>query len=464
MTESAFPLLIKNDSFPKRMESISCTDLLRTVPGRRQVYSALWNNRNVIVKVFSHRICARRHVKREWEGLSKLTKLGTNSPKPLFYGKTEDGLWVLALEKIVGSSTVLDAFQKTKDPAKKLDLLVLVCKELAKQHIKGILQKDLHLGNFLLVDDKVFLLDVARMRFLLREVDKKTSISQLAMLARYLRTNEPGAIEKLCQEYFNIRGWCYGKADEMLLQERMGEHRERDVKEGLKKCLRTSKRYLRIKTAKYLAVFDREFCLEAEPFDFIKQIDALMDKGRILKNGNTCFVSRLTWNGKDVVVKRYNHKGFVHSLCHTIKKSRAWRGWLHAHRLRMLRIPTPKPLAYIEQRKQKLVWRSYLVTEYVEGQRLHDFLRDSKTGEEERSRVTEQIAELLDKLAKYKITHGDLRHSNILVTDNKSMITDLDGMRAHKLEWLFKIKRYKDIARLEKDRQAEKKSSNRPLF
>ncbi len=457
MTEIAFPLLIKNASSRKRTESVSCTDLLRTVPGRRQVYGALWNNRSVIVKVFSHRISARRHVKREWEGLSKLTKLGSNSPKPLFYGKTEDGQWVLVLEKIVGSSTVLDAFQKTKDSAKKRDLLVLVCKELAKQHRKGVLQKDLHLGNFLLVNDKVFLLDVAQMRFLQREVDKKTSISQLAMLARYLRASELGAIEKLCQDYFNVRGWRYSKADEMLLQEQMSEHRERDVKEGLKKCLRTSKSYQRINTAGYIAVFDRDFCLGVEPFDFIEQIDALMNEGQILKNGNTCYVSRLTWNGKDVVVKRYNHKGFVHSLCHTIKKSRAWRGWLHAHRLRILRIPTPKPLAYIEQRKQKLVWRSYLVTEYVDGQKLDDFLQDSKTGKEERSRVTKQIAELLDKLAKYKITHGDLRHSNILIADNESMITDLDGMRIHKLEWLFRIKRHKDIARLEKDRQVEKK-------
>jgi tRNA A-37 threonylcarbamoyl transferase component Bud32 len=444
MTEIAFPLLIKDASSRKRVESVSCTDLLRTIPGRRQVYSALWNNRSVIVKVFSHRFSARRHVKREWEGLSKLTKLGANSPKPLFYGKTEDGRWVLVLEKIVGSSTVLDAFRKTKDTAKKRDLLVLVCKELAKQHIKGVLQKDLHLGNFLLIDGKVFLLDVAQMRFLLREVDKKTSISQLAMLARYLRTNEHGATGKICREYFNVRGWRLEKADETFLLKQITAHRKKDVKKGFKKCLRTSKNYLRIKKAGYLAVFDRDFCLGAEPFDFIEQIDALMNEGKILKNGNTCYVSRLTWNGKDVVVKRYNHKGFVHSLCHTIKKSRAWRGWLHAHRLRILRIPTPKPLAYIEQRKQKLVWRSYLVTEYIEGRRLYDFLRDSKTSEEERSRVTKQIAELLDKLAKYKIIHGDLKHTNILITDSGPVLADLDAMKAHKLRWIYNIRRVKE--------------------
>ena len=114
-------------------------------------------------------------------------------------------------------------------------------------------------------------------------------------------------------------------------------------------------------------------------------------------------ILQVTWNDNDIVVKRYNHKGLVHSLRHTIKRSRARRGWLHAHRLRMLQIPTPKPLAYIEQRKHKLVWKSYLVTEYVAGQKLYDFLRDSNITEEEHSKVTQQVTELLNKLGKYRI-------------------------------------------------------------
>ncbi len=431
-------------------ESLSCTSLLRVVPGRREVYDALWNDRSVIVKVFSHKISSRRHLKREWEGLNKLTELELSSPKPLFHGKTKDGRLVIVVEKIADSSTVLDVFQKALEPAKKLDLLVLVGKELAKQHTKGVLQKDLHLGNFLLADDKVFLLDPGQMRFLRCEIGKKAGISQLAMLASYLPDSDTTSIEKLHQEYFSARGWHPEKSDEALIQEQITVHRRKGTMKGLKKCLRTNKRHLQLNTGKYLAVFDRNFTLGAEPLDFIEQIDALMDKGEILKNGNTCYVSRLMWNNRDVVVKRYNHKGLIHSLRHTIKKSRARHGWLHAHRLRMLQIPTPKPLAYIEQRKYKLVWKSYLITKYVEGQKLYDFLRDSITGEEEHPTVTQQVGELLDKLGKYRITHGDLKHTNILITDNGPVLTDLDGMKAHKLRWTYQIKRAKDVARFQK--------------
>jgi tRNA A-37 threonylcarbamoyl transferase component Bud32 len=175
-----------------------------------------------------------------------------------------------------------------------------------------------------------------------------------------------------------------------------------------------------------------------------------MDKGQILKNGNTCFVSHLRWNDKDIVIKRYNHKGFIHSLRHTIKGSRARQGWLHAHRLMMLQIPTPKPLAYIEQWKGLLIWKSYLVTEYVDGQQLYHFLQDGSITQQQRSATTQQVMDLLNNLGQYRISHGDLKHTNILITDNGPVLTDLDGMRVHKCNWTCNLRLTKDVDRFTK--------------
>ncbi len=171
-----------------------------------------------------------------------------------------------------------------------------------------------------------------------------------------------------------------------------------------------------------------------------------MNGGQILKKGNTCYVSRISWNGKDIVVKRYNHKGLIHSLRHTIKGSRAKRCWLNGHRLLMLGISTPKPLAFMEEYRGLLVWKSYLVTEYVDGQRLCDFLNNSNVTEEQYSTATQQIRELLDKLEKYRITHGDLKHSNILIMENCPVLIDLDAVKVHKCNWLSKIMRNKNWA------------------
>jgi len=208
--------------------------------------------------------------------------------------------------------------------------------------------------------------------------------------------------------------------------------------------------FSRIFAERHVGVFDKCFYKGTQPSDIIEQMDTLMDKGQVLKNDDTCYVSRVTWNGEDVVVKRFNHKGFIHSLRHTIKKSRARRGWLHANRLVMLHISTARPLAYIEQCKGLLVWKSYLITEYVKGQRFNDFLTDGNVTDEKRSEVTRQVSELVGKLGKYRITHGDLKHTNILITENGPVLMDLDGMKVHRWQLLFRIKRDKDIARLKK--------------
>jgi tRNA A-37 threonylcarbamoyl transferase component Bud32 len=471
MDEFPFQLLIKRDSPNTQTESLLCTALLRAIPGRRQVYDALWNGKSVIVKVFSHKISAKRHLKKEWQGLNLLQSRGLNAPQPLFYGQTENGQQAVVMEKIIDSTTALDAIRKTPDETAKLNLLAQICEELARQHNKGVLQKDLHLGNFLVSPvrnstgripdaaaekgkisngvsgDKVFVLDPGQMRFFSHQISKEKSISQLASLGNCLPTSNTESIARVYKQYFRTRGWHFEKSDEALLQKQLIAHRKRAVKKWVKKCLRTTKRYLKIKTNNFLAVFDKSFCEGDEPLDFIKQIDALMDKGQILKSGHTCFVSRSRWNDKDIVIKRYNHKGFIHSLQHTIKGSRARRAWLHAHRLMTLQIPTPKPLAYIEQRKGPLVWKSYLVTEYVDGQKLYNFLEDGSITQQQRSAVTRQVMDLLNNLGQYRISHGDLKHSNILITNNGPVLTDLDGMKRHKWHWMYRYRQKKDLTR-----------------
>jgi tRNA A-37 threonylcarbamoyl transferase component Bud32 len=421
--------------------------MLRSVPGRREVYDALWGDKPVIVKVFYHKINARRHLNREWKGLSLLAERGLKAPMALLRGQTEDGQWVLVVEKIPDAVTCLDAFNKATDKEQRLNLMLSACRQVAMQNEKGVAQKDLHLGNFLLKDNEFYTLDTAQMIFLRRPLTRSESISQLAFLSSYFADDEE-SLNKLGSDYFGVRDWQFEESDRKKLKREIARLRRRYIRKSLKKSLRTSKRFLRITTKSHIAVFDREFCRGAEPADLIKQIDSFMDGGQVLKRGNTCYVSRIKWNGKDIVIKRYNHKGLIHSLRHTLKGSRARRCWLHGHRLLMLGIATPKPLAFIEQRKDLLLWQSYLVTEYIEGPRLYDFMRDASISEQQRDAVFKQLKETLDTLATYKITHSDLKHSNILITDNGPVLIDLDAIRIHRCGWLHKNSRNKGMATL----------------
>jgi len=447
MNKFPFQLDIERVCGKQRQESLLCTAVLRAIPGRRAVYDAQWGQRSVIAKVFSDRISRGRHLKDEWRGLGLLQERGLSSPEPLFYGQTPDGRVVVVVEKIANSATVLEALEETADNDERVDLLSKVCRELARQHEKGVLQKDLHFGNFLVAGGEVFALDAGRMRFLSRPVGSKRGICQMALLVSSLQAADNRLIQRLCSEYMGVRGWDFEKQDELLFQRRLRFHKTRGVRQGLKKSLRTSRRYVRIKDGGHVGVFDKKFCREAEALDFAARIDGLMKAGKILKDGRTCYVSCLQWNGKDVAVKRYNHKGLIHSLRHTIKRSRARRGWLHGHRLGILNIATPRPLAFIERYRGMLVWKSYLVTEYVEGNNLHEFLCDENVAGRQKSEVCEQIKELLGRLSKHKISHGDLKHTNFLITADGPVLTDLDGMRVHRLGWACKLRQARDLKR-----------------
>ena len=447
MSEFPFQLSITCEHPEKRTELIECTALLRHVPGRRKVFDALWNERNIIVKVFTHKLRARRHLKREWRGLTTLSKSKINTPEPLFFGQTEKGYWAVAVEKISDSSTALEIFNNFDESQKKIELLIMICRELARQHRAGILQKDFHLENFIIANGRIYTLDPGQMQFYKPQVPRRKSISNLALLLLCLNHEDSKSQKMLCREYFQARDLRLLPSDEKLIQKEIELQRKRGIKHGLKKSLRTSKRFLRIETSRFSGVFSKAFCTKSEALDFISTIDDLMAKGRILKNGNTCFVSRLTWNKKDIVIKRYNHKSFTHSFQHTIIKSRARRNWIYAQRLTMLHIPTPKPLAFIERRKGFLVWNSYYVTEYIEGKSLHNILSDPDIPVNQHAAAKTQVEILLDRIGKFHITHGDLKHTNILITENGPVLTDLDAMKAHKSKLLYKRRRAKDIER-----------------
>ena len=445
LSEYPFQLIIKNTYPEGHEESLLCKELLRYLPGKRKVFDAVWNDRDVIVKIFSDKFKAKRHLKREWTGLTNLKNRKLDAPEPLFYGRTENSDWAIVTEKIADSSTALEILEYFDNYNQKIEFLTMICKQLAKQHINGVLQKDLHMENFLLADNKIYTLDPGQITFFEGYVPQNKCISQLAILTLYAPDDNLISRNIIRDEYFKSRGWELNNAIDALFHKQIKIQRNKAIKHALKKCLRSSKRHIRIKTENHVAVFDKSFYQKSEANEFINQLDNFITQEHILKDGNTCFVSRLSWNNHDIVIKRYNHKGFFHSLRHSLKKSRARRVWLNAQKLGMLGIPTAKPLAYIEKKKGFLIWSSYLVTEYMEGSNLYNFLRDESLPEKTRSIITQQLKELLDKLAEHHITHGDLKHSNILITKNGPALTDLDSMRTHRFSWTFKIRRTKDL-------------------
>jgi tRNA A-37 threonylcarbamoyl transferase component Bud32 len=151
------------------------------------------------------------------------------------------------------------------------------------------------------------------------------------------------------------------------------------------------------------------------------------------------------------VVKRYNHRGLWHSFRHTIKGSRARRNWLNAHQLMSLQIATPEPLGYVDQYRGPLLWQSYFVARFIRGVLVHEILRDATVSESQKQRINDMVLTLLRVMAEHGVSHGDMKHTNILCDGTGVVLMDLDAMRIGGIGWLRRRRYRRDVARYQRD-------------
>ncbi|MGE5295357.1 MAG: lipopolysaccharide kinase InaA family protein [Solirubrobacterales bacterium] len=450
MDKPPFTLRIETHSPPGRREEVVCRSLLRTVEGTREVYDATWEKRRVVVKVFMRFGKARRHALREWRGLKELEKRQISAAKPLFWGRSTEG-WVVATDWLADAVTVQERYQTAGTIDDKMWLLAQVVRELARQHDRGVIQKDMHLGNFMIRGREVFALDPAMMRFSRGPIGRTKSIRRVAQLTAILPERDAAAIESVFREYAQARSWSVGPVDLEQLRTAHRRHRDKAIEQGLRKFLRVNRRHQAIRSGPWRGLADRKFAEAAGLEEITNGLDEAMTRGRILKDGRTCFVSRMKLGGTDVVVKRYNYKGLLHSLRHTLKGSRAKRCWLNANRLHLLGIATPHPLAYIDRYQGPLLRCSYFIAEFVDGQPLHRILRDRNVPEDRKQKLIDAVVRTLDQMARHGISHGDLKHTNILCRNDVVILIDLDDMQVHRVSWLRQYRFGRDKARFLRD-------------
>jgi len=215
--------------------------------------------------------------------------------------------------------------------------------------------------------------------------------------------------------------------------------------------LTTGSRILRLELPGYEALFDRRFATEPSALEFVRSLDTLMQQGQVLKTDNATSLSRVLWCGHDTVIKRYNHRSLWHSLRHTLKGSRAKRNWLNAHRLVTLNIATPEPLACVDVYRGPLLWQSYFVARFVSGTLVYTLLRDETVSAAQKQRIHDQVLELLRLLAEHGISHGDMKHTNLLYDGSAVVLMDLDAMRVSGTGWLGRRRHRRDVERYRRD-------------
>ncbi|MDG1582594.1 lipopolysaccharide kinase InaA family protein [Pseudomonas sp. GOM6] len=421
--------------------------LLRVLPGQRYVGQAQWRGRPVLVKLLVGER-AERHYRRELDGARLLAEQDLTTPALLAEVFVEgQGGWLL-FDYLEGAESLWGAWRLVEREAPLSEgqhgVLAEALTAIAGMHARGLWQSDLHLDNLLRQQGQLYLIDGGGVQAETpgQPLSRQRVLENLGVFFAQLPAELEPYLEELLIHYLLANGE-HALPLEALLKE-IAKVRQWRLRDYLKKVGRDCSLFAARVGAFGLRVVRR--AQQAELAPLLDDPDAAIAAGRLLKDGGSATVALVQVGDRLRVLKRYNIKGWGHWLKRFWRPSRAWHSWVEGHRLELLGIATPRPLAVREQRWCWLRSRAWLLTEHCAGEdlltRFAPYL-DSTPPEEE----LQALDQLFAALIRERISHGDCKGTNLFWESGRWTLIDLDAMRQHRSQASFAPAFARDRAR-----------------
>ena len=420
-------------SLDKSDDILICERLLNIISGKRAVFLGRWNNQKVVAKLFFQALQINRHSRREVSGIKALLKANIPTPDLLFFGKTKDkGVGVLLFKYIYPSKDLGELWNTTKNIKEKRNLICKLMVILAKMHQAGIKHLDLHLNNFLIKNDEIYTFDGTSIRWHKKSHSLKLQdrINNLALLFAQFTLPDYFLVYDLYAEYLKASGLKDTKDIFDKLQLRIKRWRRWRIRNYIKLNSRQYSELISRKSFTRFMLCKRAYYTSAMTA-FLDNPDKIINdpKSFFLKRGNSSTVIKTNIDKHDLVVKRYNIKNFKHWMRRFLRPSRATHSWQSAHLLLILGIATPMPVAMLERRFGYFRGSAYFAYEYIDGPNSIDFFNDSD--QPQKLDVAKRISDIFKNLAIAKISHHDMKGTNIIINKGYPVLVDLDAMCMH---------------------------------
>lgn len=404
--------------------------LLRVLPGKRIVGDADLNGRRVLAKLFVAE-ASHRHWLKERAGIEALGVAGIATPELIGAEILAEGGHALLTAYLDPAESLADVWASVSaDPegdGQAIALLAPALNLLAQMHRAGLVQDDLHLGNFLRSEGRLFVIDGDAVRAISpsKALDTEQRLGNLAILLAQLPPAWDSHQAELLAAYAGGDVDCRLPPDH--LQQAVGRVRDWRLKDFLGKTVRDCTLFSVSRTMTRFAACVRQTAAVLAPL--LADPDKALASGTLLKEGNTCTVGVASSGAGECVIKRYNLKSAGHALSRFWRPSRAWHSWREAHRLCFFGIPTPAPLALVEERLGPFRRRAWLISAFCAGSSLQAHLHADR---EPPAAEAKAIAALFETLCQLKISHGDLKATNLLWHEGRIFMIDLDAMVQHR--------------------------------
>ncbi|MDX1375382.1 MAG: lipopolysaccharide kinase InaA family protein, partial [Burkholderiales bacterium] len=215
----------------------------------------------------------------------------------------------------------------------------------------------------------------------------------------------------------------------------------------LRKIFRASTAFAARQDARQRVVWDRRYDSPALHALLADPDRDLASGAPLLKDGNTSTVWVARAEGRRFLVKRDNPKGLWHGAKRALRGTRAARSWRNAHLMRLRGVPTAAPVALLERRRGPLQGVAYFICECVEGPDCRTYFGSPDVRPEDKRAAAGKVAALIAALRAARLSHGDLKATNILLSADGPVLIDIDALRAHRSEAAFERAHAKDVER-----------------
>lgn len=429
-------------------------EVVRATPDRRVLRiegpPVIW------VKHFRHRtlrgwakaLLRKSPAAREWGALQAVRRRGLPTPEPIGLGesggivKRESFLvtgeleGALPLDDLVRGKNRLTARQRWR-------LIAEVAALIRKAHDRGVYQRDLHLENFLVREGasefEVFLIDLQRV-IIGRLLGPGPRWENLAVLhggcAAASRTDRLRFLQAYLSSPLPFPSDVRRIAADI---ERKGQGRRfRLWRSRQGRCVAENREFAKVQAGDFSGFARRDLRNEGLG-DWLARPEQIFERPelKIVKDSTTTTVGILACGEKSFYVKRYNRQTLGYAFKNLFRVSRGRRGWIVFNSLRMRDIPAPLPLAYVERRRWRALFESYLVAAAVPGANLADIakrFREGRISLKDKRALIEELARFVRRMHDRRVAHRDLKPQNIIAEQTgagswRIWIVDADGIR-----------------------------------
>jgi len=367
----------------------------------------------------------RGQAEREERALRALHAAGVPVPEPLGFALREDGDALLVLRFLPG--TPLEA-ALARPPGERRRLLARLGDAVAALHRAGWRHGDLHRGNVLVSGDAPLLLDVQRARRTRAAAARRADLGQLdyslwerASLADRVRLRAAAlGVRRPFGDAARSELGAVGRAAEA----RAAAH----ARSRTRRALRSGRSQVEARVGSLRGLRVRELA----PEDLTALVSAhaaahAAGDPRVLQSDARARLSRIELGEHRVVVKEARFRGLARSLADALRGSAGRRAWRAGHGLRARSVGAARPLAFLEERRLGVPYRSLVVLEDLRP--APDALEASAR---EPEAVALALADLALRLHRRGVDHGDLKCTNVYLAGAPpfaARLVDLEGVR-----------------------------------